>query len=350
MNNRIAFIDIAKGISIILVAMIHIDIKRYFPEILASMSLFRMPLFFFLSGIFFSISAHPKSFLLKKSEALLKPYFSVQIFLLCVSALLYKNDLFLQFVGIFYGTGHTIRWVAMWFLTHLFSIYCFSYILFRYTNFGDSKLFVKIAILFVFFIVGVLSLDVFLYLDISIFGLSTQLPGLPFSLDMLLITSVFFISGYLFKEKIINFIPNIFLLSLSISVFLCITFFTEAHIDLHKRIYQSPVFATLGAVCGIYMVLCISYCLVNYKIIKNIFVAVGNSSLYILIFHRFIGYKTYTLGDNYLTRDEHLVLLSLFALLLSITLPLAIKWIVNRNSVLALFFLPFKSNKLLQRK
>jgi len=51
MNNRVEHIDIAKGISIILVALFHSKLKLFAPDIINSMGLFRLPLFFFLSGV-----------------------------------------------------------------------------------------------------------------------------------------------------------------------------------------------------------------------------------------------------------------------------------------------------------
>ena len=66
MNRRIELIDIAKGISIILVAFAHSKLRPYLPELNNALSLFRMPLFFFLSGIFFSAAINPDIFLIKK--------------------------------------------------------------------------------------------------------------------------------------------------------------------------------------------------------------------------------------------------------------------------------------------
>jgi fucose 4-O-acetylase-like acetyltransferase len=62
MDGRVKHIDIAKGISIFLVAMAHgtpvfvplvsSKVIFYYQEVIGPISLFRLPLFFFLSGIF----------------------------------------------------------------------------------------------------------------------------------------------------------------------------------------------------------------------------------------------------------------------------------------------------------
>jgi len=63
MSGRVKHIDIAKGISIFLVALAHsthifaplVSSKLifYYQAVISPMSLFRLPLFFFLSGYFF---------------------------------------------------------------------------------------------------------------------------------------------------------------------------------------------------------------------------------------------------------------------------------------------------------
>jgi len=54
-RGRVEHIDIARGISITLVAMFHSHLKFSIPEVIEPMSLFRMPLFLVLSGVFFLI-------------------------------------------------------------------------------------------------------------------------------------------------------------------------------------------------------------------------------------------------------------------------------------------------------
>ena len=354
MNKRIAHIDIAKGISIALVAMFHSKLKILFPEIIGPMSLFRMPLFFFLSGVFFSASIRHELFVIKKSEALLKPYFSVLIFLFIISFCLDQEHLVYHIKGALYGNGITIgwgwpRWLPMWFLTHLFAVYYFSYILFRYAGFEKLPSVLKWVCLFVFFTIGVLNIDMFLHVNLTVLDRPVELNGLPFSIDIILVTSVFFIAGNLLRDKLIYFTPSNNLLLLSVITFLGIAIFTASHINLNLRIYENPIFATLGSISGIYTIMCLSYSINRYKSIKNIFIVLGGSSLYILIFHSFIGHNIYNIFENYVTDNNGMFLLSCMAFFLSILLPLAIKWAVCNNSFIALFFLSFKSNKLLQR-
>ncbi len=60
-TDRIEWIDLAKGICIILVVMLHARVDIGF-----SLSHFRMPLYFVLSGLFFKTYGNFKGFIIKK--------------------------------------------------------------------------------------------------------------------------------------------------------------------------------------------------------------------------------------------------------------------------------------------
>ena len=68
-------IDIAKGITIVGVAFQHSHLENFLPGLNHFLGLFRMPLFFFLSGIFFNEAIHFRDLVLSKTDSLLKPYF-----------------------------------------------------------------------------------------------------------------------------------------------------------------------------------------------------------------------------------------------------------------------------------
>ncbi len=350
MSNRIEHIDIAKGISIALVAMFHSKLNLFIPEIIEPMSLFRMPLFFFLSGVFFSYSLKPKLFFLKKAEALLKPYFFVLLTLLLLSYFSGKDaDLLWQLKGIIYGNGDTIRWVPLWFLTHLFALYVFSYYLFYYLKFGQLSRDIQATLLFCFMIIGSLYIDFFWYKPIIIYKFSTEIPGLPFSLDIIFISSTYFILGHLLRDKIIRFTPNVLSLILFMSVFILVSIFTDAHTDLNKRIYSAPLSATIGAIAGIYIIVTCSWFISKSRWIALIPMWLGRGSLFILIFHGIVISETYRLLSEGIKNENSLLVIAVVSYVLSISIPLVIKIFVEKSNLLSLAFFPFKSNKLLQR-
>ncbi len=360
MNSRVKYIDIAKGISIFLVALFHSQPiflgalahskpSFYLHAVIETMSLFRLPLFFFLSGVFFTWAVRPKIFLVKKSEALLKPYFSVLLLHFFIG-IMFVDDTFLwQLAGIFYGNGDTIIWPPLWFLTHLFSVYLFTYILFRFFKFNQLPLGPMAVVLLGFMSIGVLCIQLLWHLDVQMFGRSMQLPGLPFSLDIILITSVYFICGYILKTRLIHFSPNIPLLILLAILYVFISVFTDAHIDLNNRVYKDPFFAILGSACGIYVVISIAWFISKSKWLSYVLLRLGEASIYILLFHYLILHKTSSYFFAFTTDKTVLFIIGVFSLGLSVSVPLLIKWIVVRSDILSLAFLPFESNKSLQR-
>ncbi len=353
MPNRIGHIDIAKGISIILVALFHSNLSSYFPQIIGPMALFRLPLFFFLSGVFFKSTMAPNVFFWKKFDALLKPYFATLIVVSIISTL-YGGGVYLgQLKGLVYGNGSTINWLwlPMWFLPHLFAVYCFVYLIFRYTPFQNSSSIIRYGVLFVMITVGSYFIDLFWQLDITLFGKTRQLPGLPFSTDIIFISSFFFAMGALMKQKVVSFRPNPYWLMFSLVLFFFIASETEAYIDLNARYYNLPIIATIGAACGIYMILTISFhidSLPKLFPIKKALLAFGSSSLFILIFHFYIYYNIYEVLYR-LGGSEPNFILTILAFLTSITAPLMIRGLISKSEILSLFYFPMQSNSLAKR-
>jgi len=198
-------------------------------------------------------------------------------------------------------------------------------------------------------LIGSLFIQLFWHANILLFGNTAQLPGLPFSLDIILITSAYFICGTLLKDILIRFKPNVLLLILFIAMYLFISVFTNAHLDLNKRVNDEPFFTALGAFFGIYVILSISWYISKNRLLSYIPLRMGEASLYILIFHYYIQGKTYLFLSKGIDDDGVLIAMAIISLLLGVSIPLGIKWIVLRNDYLSLAFLPFKSNKLLKR-
>lgn len=342
MKNRVIHLDIAKGISIILVALYHSKIKSIAPDFINSMSLFRIPTFFFLSGVFFNTSPNTYAFLWKKSDTLLKPYFVTSLAIFIIAILLKKDHLAWQLKGIFYGNGDTIEWVPMWFLPHLFAVYLFTYFVFRFTNIQEKSVFYKCAFVTTLLAIGIQWISTFWYLQISLSGIEITLPGLPFSIDIILISSAFFIAGAFLKKTVINFTPNLYIFSISILMFFIVSVFTDAHMDLNKRIYINPILTTVGAVCGIYFLTSISCYLNKIIVLRNILLIIGQTSLFILIFHDFIDTQVY----KYFIKSELTIAnywFAIIAFLISISIPVLFKAIVLRSKLLSFVYLPVKS-------
>lgn len=348
-GRRALHIDVAKGLSIIFVVAFHSDLRELYPSVIVSISLFLMPLFFLLSGVFFSWIAPPKIYIFRKFDALLKPYFFIYlVYFLTLYFLIDKDVRFWEVRGALYGNGDTIPWTPMWFLTHLFLVFIFAYFLVRYIKILDSVL-IGFAFSILMIFVGTEVVDSFWYRDVSLGALSMALPGLPFSADIILISSGFFLIGTLLRDEIINFQFSVLKLGFSVGIFLLISVFGDAHVDLNKRVYDNPLLATIGAFSGIYAIVSISFLISFSHLFSRIFSVVGKSSLFILIFHL----PVMNLISSLLSDTWQIGFLGEFfawvVFFLGSSFPILVRYIVQSNDFLSLAFYPIKNNNIFMR-
>lgn len=142
-KSRIDFIDLAKGLCIIQVVFIHINSYFNMPyELDKALSSFRMPLYFFLSGLFFKSYNNLFDFTLRKINKLLIPFF---FFFLTTSVALPH---LLYILGYQVRTQNAIGWHSLyafitpehfpntpiWFLLCLFFTNILFYILYIISN------------------------------------------------------------------------------------------------------------------------------------------------------------------------------------------------------------------------
>ena len=348
MVKRIQVIDIAKGMSILFVALFHTHLCRDYPSLLDPSTLFRMPLFFFLSGVFFSYAKAARPFLFKITDALLKPYFFVSfcIFIVHVSLNISPAPL-AHFIGIFYGIGQTLPlgWGPCWFLTHLFAIYCAVYLLFKYAHLARFSTFaltlvsLSIILLWPFFHSLLPKINIGFYRELA------SLPALPFSLDLLPFSAGYFLLGFLLKDAVKKFHPSNLQLTLSTGTFLLIALFAHIKLDLNSRIFQNPLLSMLGGLSGIYLMLCIAYFANKSRYFTAFFCLFGRASLFILLFHFFIYAKLSAYLLAKFSAQIHSVVIYLIAYLFAISIPLLIRYIAMKNMVLAKAFFPLSATK-----
>ncbi len=341
MQKRVDLIDVAKGMSILFVAFHHSQLATAYSEVSSAMGLFRMPLFFFLSGVFFKAVAAPGDFFRHKTEALLKPYFVTLGLLLLTTILLGHEGALKEALGIFYGTGRTIRWTPMWFLTLLWVLFMGSYGLVRGFRLDTRPGWVQLLVLLGLLGVGLFWMGLFNATEVGVFGQRYTLPGLPFSLDLIFISMAFFMAGHFLSQQTKQFKPNPGLLVGMGGLFFSVVLFSEASIDLNRRVYQEPVLATLGALSGIYLVLSCAYFFSQVPSIKGFFKLFGSASLFILIFHFFLLLKVQAWFDQWTTPEWGLLSASV-AYGISVTLPLLIKVVIERNRFLRPLYFPVK--------
>lgn len=114
---RVAWLDAAKGFGLLLVVIGHSNSwnarNPMWHNVIYS---FHMPLFFFLTGCTLSLNSPKAS--LRRALSVSAPYFLISTLMASVYIISSPNPSKLDiFLGVIYGTGHTISVVPLWFLT-----------------------------------------------------------------------------------------------------------------------------------------------------------------------------------------------------------------------------------------
>lgn len=181
-NERVEWIDISKGIAVILVLLGHTQSSQ---SLVAYIFSFHMPFFFFISGYLFNMDKYTSLIYLIKAKAksILIPYVAfsgVSLILYSVIFDYHINDWYLVIKvfleskrnGIFYN-------VPLWFFTTLFLVEVLYFIIRKYINY-------KVIVLIILIISG--------YIESVLFN-STGQPKLLWSFDLAIYYSVFFGMG-----------------------------------------------------------------------------------------------------------------------------------------------------------
>ena len=288
MNTRLQHIDIAKGIGILLIVFGHNDIvAKEEGELFNIIFSFHVPVFLFLSGVFFKVNSQLRETVLSKIDSLIKPYFTT---LIIWSFCQKQYSIIDYFGGILYSSGWAIPlpWIPLWFLTHLWVVMIFSGLFIKITNLNSGRIIYKVFLLLCLLLIGILIGDTFWQIPITINGHTLQLSGkpfllngLPFSIDVLFLSSFFFLVGFSLKKEVLNFQFQVKYFGLILVVFCYCHYQFNYTINLFERRYDHPIISTLEALCGIYIVLCVSIFMSKYKGITQVFAYIGSGSLFI---------------------------------------------------------------------
>jgi len=306
MSKRIEYIDIARGIGILLVVLGHNDFGYISPFGYKLIYSFHMPLFFFLSGYFLNVSIPFVGFFKKRFSSLLKPYLFT-IFLIYATSVSFEKMSFetaiRRIVKSMYASGLYIDWVQLWFLPHLFVVSLYAFLFFLLFGKWNNR-YVRWVALVATLGISSLFLKDFYPFTLSVFGNQYELFGLPFSLDLVLLSGFFFILGseirQVTSEKTFE---NIYLLIGSGVVLLLMVFFFDALNDFNTRTYESYLINTLESVAGILFILSLSRQIeLRTQRLASLFRYFGQTSLFILLFHvpiqDFWGQKTNAVLNN----------------------------------------------------
>ena len=191
-NKRIDWVDVAKGISMICVILVHVE-EAFMPGTLVSLKIpmytFHMPLFFFMSGYLFSAKASFGVFLKGKCKRILVPY-------ICLGGLLVLFDTYWHgrnpfgdpwfnkdfFMGEVWALLWQQRFWTLWFIACLFWLSILFYAIVRFVK--SEK--IRAAVVIVLSVAGLVYY---------------RLGGgpLPWNIDVCFTALPFFYVGYLCK-------------------------------------------------------------------------------------------------------------------------------------------------------
>jgi len=289
MSKRIGYIDIARGIGILLVVLGHNDfgyISQFAYRVIYS---FHMPLFFFLSGYFINTSRGFWEFSIKRFNSLLKPYYFT-IFMIYFMSISFGKMGFQtalrRIIKSLYASGLYIDWVQLWFLPHLFVVSLYAFFLYKLFTVWNNR-FLKWAVLITTLGIASVFLQRFYPFSLTLFGKAYTLFGLPFSLDLMLLSGFFFILGgeirhYTTERTFDN--PILFL-GTGLGVILLNYYFSQ-RVDFNTRLYESFTINTAEAIIGILFILALSRQIdLRVQRLASLLKYFGRITLVILIFH-----------------------------------------------------------------
>ncbi len=254
MPKRVKYIDIAKGIGILLVVLGHNDMNAYHPILHRFVYAFHMALFFFLSGIFFNPERSFKTLFKKRFNGLIKPLIFAILLIYGISVFFGKMSFATaggRLLKSLYMTGPYLNWVQLWFLPILFLINIYAYFFYKFTK-PISKNWIRWIILFITLWIGTLLLPYTWPLEIELLGKSLTLHGAPASLDLVLVAGFYFI----FARELYRAIPQEFFESkitffASAIILFTMVFTLDIPVDFNIRLYTSLFLNTIEAIAGI---------------------------------------------------------------------------------------------------
>ena len=276
---RIEYIDLAKGICIIIVVMLHLSAFYTFSLTLVDyMMAFAMPLYFFLSGCFFKTYDGFSGYFKRKVNKLLIPFLFfyaltsvcvpyIQVYLLgCKTSILRDSEIITAIFTESYPN------LPLWFLLCLFEVSLFFYTIYIFAQRFEGKSNLVLCIVSLLFgVIGVI---------IKILGIN-----LLANIDTAISATPFFAAGYWIFQKTEIMKPNRFDKLLPILIVLALAFVMVFRPEkTFFRNLNSPkpsLFAYLCAFGGIYGIVMLS------KIIKRLPLVsyFGRYSLIILVTH-----------------------------------------------------------------
>lgn len=288
LNNRIKWIDISRGIAIILMVVGHTSIPQSLSKFIWS---FHMPLFFIVSGMMFNATKYSSLyvFVKHKTKTLVVPY------------LFFSTIVFCSYYGTEYWRPYEIYmgWTgyALWFIPVLFMG---ELVLFLFRGLNSRIL--------IYTLFAILALVGWLLAFCSV--------KMPYKIDAVPFASIFILFGFYNKTLLLDYTPRYFKTILSFVV--CLFFsqvLPKTGVGANSMGYVIP--NIINAIVGSYMIFSISKHMTYHDSPCNVVLAwCGSNSIFIMAFSQILGYWILT-GLNCFNIPGFIALPLRYALLFS---------------------------------
>lgn len=345
---RHSLIDVAKGMGICLIVIGHNTLfDLYFGLISDVLAAFRTPFFFFISGVTLSLTRRSwRSAVLLRADAWLKPCLVVIVALGLMKIMLGKSSFEGLLTSAVYATGFTYSWPPLWFLPHMWLVYacCFA-VLIKGQSCLTSR-WAQAGCFIVMTLVGYFWLQLFNSPREALVceAQSTLTPnlftcGLPFSADLLLVTSSFFLLGYFFSRNVKHFraMPSLALAALGGLVALELIF--KLRTDLNHREYNGILVSPAQALLGIFVMLHVCDALSRWRGAVRVLSYLGRISLFVLIFHSPVVYMITRNGPRLIDSDA---VVGVLAFVVPILFSALVHYACQRHRISRALMLPYK--------
>lgn len=346
------WIDVTKGIGILLVVLGHSNFDQSF---LAIIHAFNMPLFFFISGYLYHYEKYkrqPNYFISQRFKRLVVPYFVTNIIILCIFTLLsfFKlnsfsvNSAFKSLTGVLYGNGAPLNpptqftnllSVPSWFLLGLFCASLILYIIaYSHENYG---LVFSTLLCFLIILLG--------------FKIS-KLVFLPWSLDIACVSMIFMFPGYLFNYYKVNLLHNYKVewlpdnfknnfYDFSFILLLLVVISANGSVDMNTRLYSNLLLFSIAGLLGTYLIIRLAKSITKKEtFLTKILTYFGKNSIIVLLYHGFIPIVIFDIIHNPFNIKEIMhnspILYSLVMLFSSILTIIALERLPVLNRIYSL--------------
>ena len=287
--SRKNYLDIAKGIGIVLVVLGHCP--QVYDSIKQWIYAFHMPLFFVIGGLAWVNNSNVanglinKKFFLSKLKRLIIPCYFWAIIYSAVSQITEKNIRWSSVLYLLYGSQIGFKkagsLTSLWFLTCMFLTVCLFEIVLRVVNQFEKQRIILFAVSVCFCVIG--------------FFIPHLPDGYPWGADVVMISISYLIWGYLVQPYLESIIKSN---KLGIAVcLLCacvltltfrynLAFISIKNVDMASRQFGKPTLYLLDSLAGSLFVLSLSGLLDKLGAIRQLFIRLGKHSLAILLLHK----------------------------------------------------------------